>query len=40
VELGKQLASVILDELESGGVTASHDGSTQSLLEYFLRHRR
>ena len=40
VELGKQLASVILDELESGGVTAGHDGSTQALLEYFLRHRR
>jgi glucose-6-phosphate isomerase len=40
VELGKQLASVILDELASGRVTASHDGSTQALLDYFLRHRR
>lgn len=39
VELGKQLAGVILKELEDGQVSADHDTSTQGLLEYFLRHR-
>jgi glucose-6-phosphate isomerase len=39
VELGKQLASVILREIEEGRVTCPHDSSTQTLLEYFLRHR-
>ena len=40
VELGKQLASVILDELRSGAVTADHDGSTRALLQRFMRDRR
>jgi glucose-6-phosphate isomerase len=39
VELGKQLASVILGELEEGRVTAEHDGSTGALLTHFMRHR-
>ena len=39
VELGKQLASVILREIEEGHVSRPHDSSTQTLLEYFLRHR-
>ena len=39
VELGKQLAGVILDEIAAGQVTADHDSSTRSLLEYYLsRH--
>lgn len=40
VELGKQLANVILDELRSGKVTAEHDSSTRALLEQFNRLRR
>ncbi len=39
VELGKQLASVILGELEAGRVSAEHDGSTTALMDYFIRHR-
>jgi len=39
VELGKQLAGVLLKELETGKVGAGHDASTQGLIEYFLRHR-
>jgi glucose-6-phosphate isomerase len=39
VELGKQLAGVILNELEQGRVMADHDASTNGLIEYFLRHR-
>jgi len=39
VELGKQLAGVILRELEEGGVSAEHDASTSGLIDYFLRHR-
>ncbi|MBP9603456.1 MAG: glucose-6-phosphate isomerase [Chromatiaceae bacterium] len=39
VELGKQLAGVILGELERGEVGADHDGSTAALLEYYLHHR-
>ncbi len=40
VELGKQLASVILDELQTGKLTAPHDPSTRALLEYFIQQRR
>jgi glucose-6-phosphate isomerase len=40
VELGKQLAGVILDELREGRITARHDASTQALLETFIRARR
>jgi len=36
VELGKQLAGVILTELEEGTVSAEHDASTSGLVEYFL----
>ncbi|MBK1716380.1 glucose-6-phosphate isomerase [Thiocystis violacea] len=39
VELGKQLANVILDEIQAGEVMADHDPSTRALLEYFIRHR-
>lgn len=39
VELGKQLAGVILDELERGEAGPDHDASTAALLEYYLRHR-
>jgi len=40
VELGKQLAGVILEELEAGKATAEHDASTRGLIEYFLQHRK
>jgi len=40
VELGKQLAGVILKELEEGKSSAEHDASTRGLIEYFLRHRK
>ncbi len=39
VELGKQLASVILDEIKAGEVMADHDPSTRELLEHFIRQR-
>lgn len=39
VELGKQLANSILDEIYSGNVK-EHDNSTQSLLKYFLQKRQ
>ncbi len=39
VELGKQLAGVILEELVEGRVVAEHDPSTRALIGYFLRHR-
>ncbi|RZJ27846.1 MAG: glucose-6-phosphate isomerase, partial [Flavobacterium sp.] len=38
VELGKQLANKILDEIETGKVQ-THDGSTSLLLKYFLSKR-
>jgi len=38
VELGKQLAGVILGEIKAGEVTAEHDASTSALLDYYLRH--
>jgi glucose-6-phosphate isomerase len=40
VELGKQLASVILDELKAGKVKGAHDVSTRALLEHFIKQRR
>ena len=40
VELGKQLASVILDEIQSGRLTADHDPSTRALLEHFIQRRQ
>jgi glucose-6-phosphate isomerase len=39
VELGKQLANVILEELRQGQVSVPHDGSTAALLDHFMRHR-
>jgi glucose-6-phosphate isomerase len=38
VELGKQLATKILDEINSGDVK-NHDSSTASLLDYFLKKK-
>ncbi len=39
VELGKQLANVILPELMDEEVNAVHDSSTRGLIDYFRRHR-
>jgi glucose-6-phosphate isomerase len=39
VELGKQLANVILPELEAPGHVASHDVSTNGLINHFKTHR-
>ncbi len=39
VELGKQLAGVILKEIQENRITTPHDASTNALLEYFLRRR-
>jgi glucose-6-phosphate isomerase len=39
VELGKQLAGVILDELLDEKRNHEHDGSTKELINYFHRHR-
>jgi len=38
VELGKQLAKVILPEL--GGADGKHDGSTEQLIRYYRDHKR
>jgi glucose-6-phosphate isomerase len=37
VELGKQLAKVVLPELS--GAEGEHDGSTRQLIEYYLKHK-
>jgi glucose-6-phosphate isomerase len=39
VELGKQLAKVILPELQKPGKITSHDSSTNGLINYFKEHR-
>jgi glucose-6-phosphate isomerase len=39
VELGKQLAGVILGEIREAVVTTDHDSSTKALLEHFLQRR-
>ena len=39
VELGKQLAGVILGEIADGEVTAEHDSSTTALLRYYFERR-
>ena len=39
VELGKQLAKVIVPEVKGSKVSASHDASTVQLLEYVRRNR-
>ena len=38
VELGKQLATKILDEINTGSVT-SHDASTINLLSYYEKNK-
>ncbi|MBT3043970.1 MAG: glucose-6-phosphate isomerase [Candidatus Thiodiazotropha endolucinida] len=40
VELGKQLAGVILPELSDEQQPSRHDSSTQGLITYFHRHRK
>jgi glucose-6-phosphate isomerase len=40
VELGKQLAKKILDEIEAGDASAEHDSSTRSLVSYYLQLSR
>ncbi|MEW8507988.1 MAG: glucose-6-phosphate isomerase [Candidatus Thiodiazotropha sp.] len=40
VELGKQLAGVILPELKDGQHASDHDSSTTGLITYFQRHRK
>jgi glucose-6-phosphate isomerase len=39
VELGKQLAGVILGEIQAGTVGTDHDASTAALLRYYLARR-
>jgi glucose-6-phosphate isomerase len=39
VELGKQLAKAILPELEKPGVVATHDSSTNGLINHFKDYR-
>ena len=40
VELGKELAAVIINEIESGAAGADHDSSTRQLIEHYLRKRK
>ena len=40
VELGKQLAKNILNEIESSDTTAEHDSSTSNLISYYLKVSR
>jgi glucose-6-phosphate isomerase len=40
VELGKQLAKVILPELNGTSTVASHDSSTNGLINFFKKQRR
>jgi glucose-6-phosphate isomerase len=40
VELGKQLAKVILPELSAAGDVASHDSSTNGLINHYKAHRK
>ena len=39
VELGKQLAKAILPELTDEHIVASHDSSTNGLINYYKSHR-
>lgn len=39
VELGKQLANVILPEIESGQEVKGHDASTNGLINHYLKNR-
>ena len=38
VELGKQLAQVLQEELDAGQSAAHHDSSTRGLLDFYLQH--
>jgi glucose-6-phosphate isomerase len=40
VELGKQLAKKILNEIDSVDTTAEHDSSTSNLIRYYLKFSR
>jgi glucose-6-phosphate isomerase len=40
VELGKQLASQILAELEEDDAITAHDSSTNGLINYYKSHRK
>ncbi|MDQ6979321.1 MAG: hypothetical protein Q9M09_03975, partial [Mariprofundaceae bacterium] len=40
VELGKQLAQVILPELDSDAPVVTHDGSTNGLINHFKKLRQ
>ena len=39
VELGKQLAKTILDELNDADVVNKHDSSTNGLINYYKQRR-
>ena len=39
VELGKQLASKILPELQDGKIGSQHDDSTRHLIEYYRKNK-
>jgi glucose-6-phosphate isomerase len=39
VELGKQLAGGVLEDLQAGKAGAGHDASTRRLIDYVLRNR-
>jgi glucose-6-phosphate isomerase len=39
VELGKTLASEVLDTLQKGGGVSQFDASTNALLQWYLTHR-
>lgn len=39
VELGKQLAKTIEEELKSPGDVSRHDGSTNNLINYIKKHQ-
>eukprot|EP01120_Amphizonella_sp_Union-15-10_P006011 TRINITY_DN1861_c0_g3_i2.p1 TRINITY_DN1861_c0_g3~~TRINITY_DN1861_c0_g3_i2.p1 ORF type:complete len:119 (+),score=23.94 TRINITY_DN1861_c0_g3_i2:222-578(+) len=40
VELGKVLATTILNELENDQQVSSHDSSTNGLINYYKKHRK
>ena len=40
VELGKELAQTILDQIEAAGSVTNHDGSTNGLLNRFIKSRK
>jgi glucose-6-phosphate isomerase len=39
VEHGKQLAATVAADIAEGTASASHDSSTKSLLDWYLKHR-